>query len=86
MNPVRRGGEISYAVERLLVKAVEVIYNDRTVCQSAVHKCHAQLPCAVSGKALLGTTHGTCAWQNTEAGVLAQLMLAWVEGRGIGRC
>ena len=25
------------------------------------------MPCAVSGKALLGTTHGTCAWQNTEA-------------------
>ena len=31
MNPVRSGGEISYAVERLLVKAVEVIYDDRTV-------------------------------------------------------
>ena len=45
MNPVRSGGEISYAVERLLVKAVEVIYNDRKVRQSAVHKCHAQLPC-----------------------------------------
>ena len=45
MNPVRSGGEISYAAERLLVKAVEVIYDDRTVRQSAVHKCHAQLPC-----------------------------------------
>ena len=31
MNPVRSGGEISYAVQRLLVKAVEVIYDDRTV-------------------------------------------------------
>ena len=29
MNPVRNGGEISYAVERLLVKAAEVIYDDR---------------------------------------------------------
>ena len=29
MNPVRSGGEISYAVERLLVKAAEVIYDDR---------------------------------------------------------
>ena len=28
MNPVRNGGEISYAVERLLVKAAEVIYDD----------------------------------------------------------
>ena len=31
MNPVRSGSEISYAVERLLVKVVEVIYDDRTV-------------------------------------------------------
>ena len=38
MNPVRSGGEISYAV-------LEVIYDDRKVRQSAVHKCHAQLPC-----------------------------------------
>ena len=38
MKPVRSGGEISYAV-------LEVIYDDRKVRQSAVHKCHAQLPC-----------------------------------------
>ena len=38
MNPVRSGGEISYAV-------LEVIYDDRKVRQSAVRKCHAQLPC-----------------------------------------
>ena len=38
MNPARSGGEISYAV-------LEVIYNNRKVRQSAVHKCHAQLPC-----------------------------------------
>ena len=38
MNPVRSGGEISYAV-------LEVIYDDWKVRQSAVHKCHAQLPC-----------------------------------------
>ena len=38
MNPARSGGEISYAV-------LEVIYDDRKVRQSAVHKCHAQLPC-----------------------------------------
>ena len=31
MNPVRSGGEISYAAERLLVKAVEVIYDDWAV-------------------------------------------------------
>ena len=38
MNPARSGGEIGYAV-------LEVIYDDRKVRQSAVHKCHAQLPC-----------------------------------------
>ena len=37
MNPIKSSGEISYAIE--------VIYDDRTVRQSAVHKCHAQLPC-----------------------------------------
>ena len=31
MKPVRSGSEISYATERLLVKAVEVIYDDRAV-------------------------------------------------------
>ena len=37
MNPIRSSGEISYAVE--------VIYDDRIVRQSDMHKCHAQLPC-----------------------------------------
>ena len=31
MNPVRSGGEISYAVERLPVKAAEGIYDDRKI-------------------------------------------------------
>ena len=34
MNPVRSGGEISYAV-------LEVIYDDRKVRQSAMHNCLA---------------------------------------------
>ena len=61
MKPVRSGGEISYATERLLVKAVEVIYDDRAVLLPGFETGHQKRTCTWNMEH--GEEHvGTCSF------------------------